>query len=72
MVEDEDDGFALVENRHALASRWAELPDLERQILGLRLAHGLTQREISHRTGHPQMHVSRLLQGRCALSAPRI
>ncbi len=62
MLGDEDDGFALVESRHALASRWAELPDLERQVLGLRLAHGLTQREIGRRIGHSQMHVSRLLR----------
>jgi RNA polymerase sigma-B factor len=57
-----DDGFELVEDRHALASRWAELPELERQVLGLRLVHGLTQREISQRIGCSQMHVSRLLR----------
>ena len=58
----EDDGFELAEDRQALASNWAELPDLERQILGLRLVHGLTQREISRRIGYSQMHVSRLLR----------
>ena len=36
--------------------------DLERQVLELRLVHGLTQREISHRIGYSQMHVSRLLR----------
>jgi RNA polymerase sigma-B factor len=58
----EDDGFELAEDRQALASGWAELPELERQILGLRLVHGLTQREISRRIGYSQMHVSRLLR----------
>ncbi|MGO9887718.1 MAG: sigma-70 family RNA polymerase sigma factor [Solirubrobacteraceae bacterium] len=58
----EDDGFELAEDRQSLASNWAELPDLERQILGLRLVHGLTQREISRRIGYSQMHVSRLLR----------
>ncbi|MFZ0379161.1 MAG: SigB/SigF/SigG family RNA polymerase sigma factor [Solirubrobacteraceae bacterium] len=58
----EDDGFELAEDREALASGWAELPQLERQVLGLRLVHGLTQREISQRIGHSQMHVSRLLR----------
>jgi RNA polymerase sigma-B factor len=58
----EDDGFDLAEDRQALATNWAELPELERQILGLRLVHGLTQREISQRIGYSQMHVSRLLR----------
>jgi RNA polymerase sigma-B factor len=58
----EDDGFELAEDRQALASHWAELSDLERQVLGLRLTHGLTQRQISRRIGYSQMHVSRLLR----------
>ena len=58
----EDDGFELAEDRQALASNWAELPELDRQVLGLRLVHGLTQREISQRIGYSQMHVSRLLR----------
>jgi RNA polymerase sigma-B factor len=62
MLGTEDDGFELAEDRQALASSWAELPQLERQVLGLRLVHGLTQREISQRIGCSQMHVSRLLR----------
>jgi len=62
MLGSEDDGFELAEDRQALASNWAELPPLERQVLGLRLVHGLTQREISRRIGYSQMHVSRLLR----------
>ena len=58
----DDNGFELAEDRETLASNWAELPDLERQILGLRLTHGLTQREISRQIGYSQMHVSRLLR----------
>jgi RNA polymerase sigma-B factor len=58
----DDDGFELAEDRQTLASNWAELPELERQVLGLRLLHGLTQREISRRIGCSQMHVSRLLR----------
>jgi RNA polymerase sigma-B factor len=59
---DDDDGFELADNRFAIAARWASLSEVERQILGLRLAHDLTQREISQRIGCSQMHVSRLLR----------
>jgi len=62
MLGSEDDGFELAEDRQALASSWAKLPPLERQVLGLRLVDGLTQREISRRIGYSQMHVSRLLR----------
>ena len=58
----EDDGFELAEDRQTLASNWAKLPELERQVLGLRLVHGLTQHEISRQIGYSQMHVSRLLR----------
>jgi RNA polymerase sigma-B factor len=57
----EDEGFELAEDRQALTSSWGTLPPLERQVLSLRLVHGLTQREISRRIGYSQMHVSRLL-----------
>jgi RNA polymerase sigma-B factor len=62
MLGSEDVAFELAEDRQALASNWAQLPELERRVLGLRLAHGLTQREISRQIGHSQMHVSRLLR----------
>jgi RNA polymerase sigma-B factor len=58
----EDNGFQLVEDRQALVAGWASLTDIERQVLGLRLVHELTQREISQRIGCSQMHVSRLLR----------
>jgi RNA polymerase sigma-B factor len=59
---DEDDRFELADHRYAIAARWASLSDVERQVLGLRLVHELTQREISQRIGCSQMHVSRLLR----------
>lgn len=58
----EDHRFELAEERQALAAGWATLSDVERQVLGLRLVHELTQREISQRIGCSQMHVSRLLR----------
>jgi RNA polymerase sigma-B factor len=58
----EDIGFELAEHRQALADSWASLSDVEREVLGLRLAQELTQREISQRIGCSQMHVSRLLR----------
>jgi RNA polymerase sigma-B factor len=58
----EDSGFELAEERQALAAGWARLNRTERQVLGLRLVHELTQREISQRIGCSQMHVSRLLR----------
>jgi RNA polymerase sigma-B factor len=61
-IGDEDDGFELAEHRDAIASGWASLTEVERQVLGLRLVHELTQREISQLVGCSQMHVSRLLR----------
>jgi RNA polymerase sigma-B factor len=58
----EDIGFELAEQRQALATSWASLSDVEREVLGLRLVGELTQREISQRIGCSQMHVSRLLR----------
>jgi len=58
----EDGGFELAEDRQALAAGWATLSSVERQVLGLRLVHEFTQREISQRIGCSQMHVSRLLR----------
>ncbi|MBV8221301.1 MAG: sigma-70 family RNA polymerase sigma factor, partial [Solirubrobacterales bacterium] len=58
----EDNGFELAEDRQALVAGWASLTEVERQVLGLRLVHELTQREISQRIGCSQMHVSRLLR----------
>ena len=58
----EDGGFELADERLALAAGWAKLNETERRVLGLRLLHELTQREISQQIGCSQMHVSRLLR----------
>ncbi|HEY7455392.1 MAG TPA: SigB/SigF/SigG family RNA polymerase sigma factor [Thermoleophilaceae bacterium] len=58
----EDDGFALVEDRAALAAGLQALPPLERSVLGLRFFDELTQREIGERLGYSQMHVSRVIR----------
>jgi RNA polymerase sigma-B factor len=58
----EDIGFELAEEREALATSWASLSEVEREVIGLRLVGELTQREISQRIGCSQMHVSRLLR----------
>lgn len=67
----EDDGFEIADDRQALVTRWATLSAIEREVLGLRLGHGLTQREISRRIGYSQMHVSRVLRrSMLSLNAP--
>jgi RNA polymerase sigma-B factor len=58
----EDSAYELVEDRHAIASTWQALPDVERKVLELRFTHDLTQREIGEQIGYSQMHVSRLLR----------
>src|SRR5215208_2649562 len=62
MLGGEDSSYELVEDRQAIASTWAELPPVERQVLELRFMEDLTQREIGERIGYSQMHVSRLLR----------
>jgi RNA polymerase sigma-B factor len=62
MLGREDDGFALAERREEIAGTWRSLSALERQVVALRFADGLTQREIGLRIGYSQMHVSRLLR----------
>jgi RNA polymerase sigma-B factor len=58
----EDDGFDLVERRDVNQGVWRDMPELEREVIALRFAEGLTQREIGQRIGYSQMHVSRLLR----------
>ena len=58
----EDSGYALVDERDAIASLWKALPDVERKVIKLRFMSDLTQREIGVRLGYSQMHVSRLLR----------
>jgi RNA polymerase sigma-B factor len=56
-----EDGYALVEERMALADGLRHLPPRERVILHLRFEHGMYQSEIAARLGISQMHVSRLI-----------
>ncbi len=56
-----EDGYALVEERMALADGLRHLPPRERVILHLRFEHGMYQSEIAARLGISQMHGSRLI-----------
>ena len=62
LLGEEDDAYDLVDSREAIARTWSTLPELDRQVLELRLVHDLTQREIGARVGYSQMHVSRVLR----------
>jgi RNA polymerase sigma-B factor len=62
LLGSEDSAYDLVEDRHAIASTWQALPEVERRVLELRFMHDLTQREIGEQIGYSQMHVSRLLR----------
>jgi RNA polymerase sigma-B factor len=57
-----DQGYEFVELTGSIAESFRELPDREREIVRLRFAEDLTQREIGERVGISQMHVSRLLR----------
>lgn len=58
---DVDPGFRFIEDREALRSQLALLPDRLRTIVLMRFFESLSQNEIAERVGISQMHVSRLL-----------
>jgi RNA polymerase sigma-B factor len=58
----DDASYALVDDRDAIARGWRLLADIDREVLKLRFAQDLSQREIGKRIGYSQMHVSRLLR----------
>ena len=58
----DDASYALAEDRDAIARSMRSLSDVERDVLRLRFAHDLSQREIAERIGCSQMQVSRLLR----------
>ena len=62
LLEDEEDGYAVAENRDLIASGLHALDEREREIVRLRFVEGLTQSEIASAVGVSQMHVSRLLR----------
>jgi RNA polymerase sigma-B factor len=62
LIGAEDDRYALAESRDVITGAWHSLSELEREVIRLRFAESLTQREIGQRIGYSQMHVSRLLR----------
>jgi RNA polymerase sigma-B factor len=58
----EDDSYARVDDRDAIARGWRLLQDVDREVLELRFVQNLSQCEIGKRVGYSQMHVSRLLR----------
>ena len=58
----DDASYALAEHRDAIARSMRSLSDDEREVLRLRFAQDLSQREIGERVGCSQMQVSRLLR----------
>lgn len=60
---DVDPSIEAVPDRHLLGTHLAKLSERERNILRLRFAVGLSQREIGEQLGISQMHVSRLITG---------
>jgi hypothetical protein len=49
-----DDRLELAESRQEIAATWRALSGLEREVVALRFAYGLTQREIGQRVGYCQ------------------
>lgn len=62
MIGQEDDGYALVETSASLAGAVRRLRRTDREVLELRLNHGLTQSDIAAQIGVSQMQVSRILR----------
>lgn len=59
---DDDDDFALAEDRDTLAKLISHLTDREQKVIYMRFFRGMTQIEIARELGISQMHVSRLLR----------
>jgi RNA polymerase sigma-B factor len=62
LLGEEDDRYALVEDRVTIARALEHIPARERTVLQLRFVEDLTQSEIAERIGVSQMQVSRLLR----------
>jgi len=58
----DDSGLDRADDRATLSAAVRHLPKIERRVLYLRYGEDLSQKEIAHRVGISQMHVSRLLQ----------
>lgn len=59
----EDSGFEQVEDRAAVAAAIGRLDEPGRELLRMRFAEDLSQRQIAARLGRSQMYVSRCLRG---------
>jgi len=57
-----DGGYELAEEREAVSAAAQALTDREREVIGLRFEHELTQTQIAERLGVSQMQVSRVLR----------
>ena len=62
MIGREDEGYALVDASTSLAGAVRRLRKTDREVLELRLSHGMTQSEIAKEIGVSQMQVSRILR----------
>lgn len=62
LVGRDDPAYEQVGEREAIATTWRSLSEIQREVLQLRFAESLTQREIGARIGYSQMHVSRLMR----------
>jgi RNA polymerase sigma-B factor len=62
LLDDEERGYEVAENRQLLEGGFRALDERERRILRLRFVVGLTQSEIAVKVGISQMHVSRLIR----------
>jgi RNA polymerase sigma-B factor len=62
MIGREDEGYALVDASCSLAGAVQRLRRTDREVLELRLSHGMTQSEIAKQIGVSQMQVSRILR----------
>ena len=61
-IGSEDEGYALVDVSTSLAGAVRRLRKTDREVLELRLRHGMTQSEIAKQIGVSQMQVSRILR----------
>jgi RNA polymerase sigma-B factor len=59
---DEDEDFALAEDRDTLTKLLSMLTEREQKVIYMRFFRGMTQIEIAHKLNISQMHVSRLLR----------
>jgi RNA polymerase sigma factor (sigma-70 family) len=62
LLQDDESGYEVVENRELLGPGLRALDERERRIIHLRFVEGLTQSQIAVEVEVSQMHVSRLIR----------